>query len=203
MYTNFLDIKPFTQEYLGISLDEIAAFSKSIKVDSRIILETIMDFITNDNGSNICFPEIEKGVAIYCKAISVYKKKCLRFVSLVESIARGSVCLDVIEFFDLKIENGEIATSDLIRLLKPLKCNYEIVKSMFQQIENKEDICKNYLKIINHAKVPNSALKDGLCSHSKFMVDLTPKQIDAIKAHRKALAEKCSLEYLKTFNPDF
>ena len=138
MWTKQSGILKYCEQYLESgSVDEILQTLPKLKITIR--KEEVLDEIkrlqqvedeTNANNylsqsrdkTKYAFDEEE--YAYNLKALSIYKNKCLMMSTILLTLAKDfALANKIINGLDLTVEQDKIATTDLIRILKPLKTN--------------------------------------------------------------------------------
>lgn len=133
----------------------------------------------------------EKDYDMFDRALRIYKEKCLKLCTVLELIQSKQISYGLIERFDLSMEEGNILTSDLVRILKPLKKNYELLFSL----DLRANDYATYLNKINtpitgkvRMSMPTGSLINYSLKYSDEKVEMTEKQkIEWMKKHEKIM----------------
>ncbi len=182
MWTKLTDVTNFANYYLkDVTIDEIISFFTNAKIE--ISKEEIEE----------CF---HSNYEVYVKSLKIYNQKIHKFIKILTLIQVGKIGEFLIEEFDLTIENDKILTRDLIRILKPLKKNYQLAVELHIKANDKSTYLKENTAPITgrlKSKIPNSSIVNSLTSHSDEKMELTDKQKSAIYLRKQELRKKiCS-----------
>ena len=216
MWTKQSEIFDFCKNYLdGMSLDELLKTLSKLKinVEKNDVLNVIVEMEAglvkpfNFRKANVQYENKkyefnEEEYVFVTKSFSVYKRNCSAMATMLYALSQdfGKV-KKMIECLDLTVEQDEILTKDLLRILKPLKKNYELV-NLFCEKGNDPLI---YVKEENSTtktkkkKLPTAGLLDmNMIKPNDELIQMTEKQrkqrIEMKKNLRKQIYEKsCEL----------
>ena len=161
MWTKQSEILKFAKEYLeGVSIDEVlqALPKMNISVSKTQVMAQIkkmkkMEQVSSkyivpcQTQEHVEYEFDQEALVFNVKALSIYKDKISDMSTFLRVLAKDFALADgLIQTFDLTIEQDKIATSDLVRILKPLKRNFELAK----------DICEHGNMVERYIRDANS-----------------------------------------------
>ena len=168
---------------------EALATKRLSELDENMLRRIVKEFEAEEERKKYQFNE--KDYDMFDRALRIYKEKCLKLCTILESIQSKQISYGLIEKLDLTMEGDKILTSDLIRLLKPLKKNYESMFSLDLKANNKA----TYLNKINtpitgkvRIDMPTSSLINHSLKYSDETIEMTEKQkIEWLEKHNKIM----------------
>lgn len=96
----------------------------------------------------------------------------------------------IIEMYDITLQGEKVLTSDLNRILIPLKRNFELMGETKAKLEDLETYTHIDEKLIQGKKRPNSSMINRSSKPSDEAVAMTPGYIKRIIAIKAELREK-------------
>ncbi len=157
-------------DYLKVvTVSDLFKYSRDVKIDiDKKTLETlILEKYASEIPIRLSFYEK------FAKALKIYAGKCFKICHILEMIA-GVIPFSesIAETLDITIEDEMILESDINRLMRPLKTNYELLLDVKQKAENPE----TYLDDIDF-KMPNGVLLNKSPKFAADKIAMTDKQM--------------------------
>lgn len=191
MWTERENVISYSNAYLeNVTILEIKACIKTMEIN--LTKKHIENWLTQKrkedakaNKQSQLFEERyifnEKDYDLYCKALDVFKNKCLTYCRYLEIIGSSHHANLLIKELDLAMEDGCILTSDLNRILKPLKKNFELAQKLYKHANNEE----SYLAVLTDSQrkkmMPTSSIINLSKKENDQTIEMTQKQKNARK----------------------
>ena len=156
---------------------EALATKRLSELDENMLRRIANEFVAEEERKK--YQLNEKDYDMFARALKIYQEKCLKLCIILELIESKQISYAIIEDLDLTLKDDEILTSDLIRILKPLKKNYELAFQMNIRANN----YATYLGTINtpitgkiRISIPNSSIMNKSNIYSDEAIEMTEKQ---------------------------
>ena len=212
MWTKQGEIFDFCKNYLDdVSLDDLLkSLSKlKINVEKNDVMNVISEMEkglfepVNFRKANVQYENKkyefnEEEYVFVTKSLSVYKRNCSAMATILYALSQDfEKARKMIECLDLTVEQDEILTKDLLRILKPLKKNYELVNLFCEKGNNPLIYVKqeNSTTKTKKKKLPTAGLLDmNIIKPNDELIQMTEKQrkqrVELKKNLRKQIYEK-------------
>jgi len=196
MWTEQKDVIKFANDFLEeVSIDGIQSFAKDLKIvipkeiiSSSITFQTKIDRIERSKSG------ILENYDMFNSTLKVYGSRCLQYCFILRQIS-GEIKLskNIFNELDITIKDNKVLTSDLLRILKPLKNNYR----MACELKEKAEKINTYLEMVD--KIPPIKYYSGVYNSSRKpreeAINMSEKQMANRQKLREKLMEQAKKKY--------
>ena len=214
MWTKQSEIFDFCKNYLDdVSLDDLLKSLSKLKINiekndvlnvisemEKGLIEPVNFRKANVQYENKKYEFNEEEYVFVTKSFSVYKRNCSAMATILYALSQDFwKARRMIECLDLTVEQDEILTKDLLRILKPLKKNYELVNLFCEKGNDPLIYVKEENSTTKKKKLPTAGLLDmNMAKPNGELIQMTEKQrkqrIEMKNNLRKRIYEKsCEL----------
>ena len=187
MWIKRSEVINYVNEYLKtIKVDELFNLSKTLKieVDKKFIEDKLLERFSGE--VSIRLLNYDK----FVKAFKIYADKCFKISHLLKMLA-GEIpyMQSLVEMLDITCEEDRVLLTDIDRLMKPLKVNYDLLIDVKAKAEDPE----TYMELIDF-NMPKSSLLNQSFKRMADRVEMTDKKK---REHAEIFKEKAKEAYIK------
>ena len=181
------DVIEYVNDFLKVSLEDIERFSRKdhLSTSKKSVEREFLSHNPNINIEEFVSPNYD----MLNKAFKTYCKKCWSYcVILIGLSGYGSSRLTYLDDLDITFEDGKVLEKDLVRVLKPLKKNYELALEFKGQYDNVDTFLR--MTELMPAIKPYAPILNMSIKYRDNAMEMTEKQKREKRMKHDALLKK-------------